>query len=66
MLLYNIIQVFFDGYNKRYKSDSTHAILDWTECNERVETFKREHIYKNIIETEIEDMSYPHLPIYSL
>ena len=41
-----VTQVFFDA-------------LDWKECTERVEKFKRQFIHQNIIDTEIDDMSYP-------
>ena len=49
----------FDAYNKKFGSDGSHEALDWKECTERVEEFKRQFIHQNIIDTEIDDMSYP-------
>jgi tRNA pseudouridine38-40 synthase len=49
--------VFFDSYNKKYASDGSHAALKWEECSERVEEFKKQHIHRSIIDTEIREMS---------
>jgi tRNA pseudouridine38-40 synthase len=56
-----VTQVFFDAYNKKFGSDGSHEALDWKECTERVEEFKRQFIHQNIIDTEIDEMSYPFL-----
>ena len=40
--------------------DVSHEPLDWPECEEKVEAFKKRHIYQSIIDSEIGDMSYPH------
>ena len=56
--------MFFDGYNKRFSSDGSHEVLDWVECEKKVEAFKREHIYQTIVDTEITDMSYPYSVSY--
>ena len=53
--------MFFDAYNKKFGSDGSHEALDWKECTERVEEFKRQFIHQNIIDTEIDEMSYPFL-----
>ena len=51
--------MFFDRYNIKYGSDGYHDALDWEEYSERVEHFKRWHIYQSVIDTEITEMSYP-------
>ena len=55
-------QVHFDGYNKRHASDGSHDPLKWEEYQEKIETFKKEHIHRNIIDTEINELSYPATP----
>ena len=55
-------QVFFDGYNRKFAVDASHEAVNWPECEERVEAFKRQHIYQSMIDTEITSMSYPHIP----
>ncbi|CAI8033220.1 tRNA pseudouridine synthase A [Geodia barretti] len=52
-----VTQVFFDAYNKKFGSDGSHEALDWKECTERVEEFKRQFIHQNIIDTDIDEMS---------
>ena len=54
-----VLQVHFDRYNKRYASDGSHEALQWDEHREKIEVFKREHVHQNIIDTEINEMSYP-------
>ncbi len=56
-------QVHFDAYNKKFGGDGTHEALDWSEYDDDVSTFKREHIYQDIINTEINDLSYPLLTL---
>ena len=51
--------MFFDRYNKKFCNDGSHEPLEWEECVESVEEFKRRHIHRRIIDTEIEEMSYP-------
>lgn len=53
------VQVHFDGYNRRYGSDGTHETLEWSEYDGEVLAFKRKHILQDIINTEINDLSYP-------
>ena len=53
-----VTQVFFDAYNKKFGSDGSHEALDWKECTE-IDEFKRQFIHQNIIDTEIDDTSYP-------
>ena len=55
-------QVHFDGYNRRHASDGSHDPLKWEEYQEKIETFKKEHIHRNIIDTEINELSYPATP----
>ena len=61
-LLFCLQQVFFDGYNRKFAVDASHEAVNWPECEERVEAFKRQHIYQSMIDTEITSMSYPHIP----
>ncbi len=49
----------FDGYNNRFGSDGSRERLEWDNLKEEIEEFKREHIYQTIIDTEVNDMSYP-------
>lgn len=52
-------QVHFEHYNVRIERDSIHELLDWTPYDAVVDKFKREHIYQSIINSEINEMSYP-------
>jgi len=56
--------VHFDRYNKRYGSDGSHEALEWEEHREKIEAFKREHIHQSIVDTEINEMSYPSVLSY--
>ncbi len=49
----------YDGYNRRYGGDGTHQPLLWTDNEEEVLAFKRDHIHQDIISTEVNDMWYP-------
>lgn len=49
--------VHFEKYNRRFGNDGFHESLDWTEKEENIEAFKKEHIYPTIIQTEIEEKS---------
>ena len=52
-------KVHFDGYNRRFASDGTREPLEWSEYKEEIEQFKREHIHQTIVDTEVNDLSYP-------
>ena len=52
------VQVFYEGYNRKFAADGTHEPLNWAECEERVELFKREHIHQTMIDSEISEKSY--------
>lgn len=52
-------QVHFERYNVRISGDGLHEPLDWTPYEEEIEKFKRENIHQSIIDTEIDEMSYP-------
>ena len=56
MALY--VQVFYEGYNRKFAADGTHEPLNWAECEEKVEVFKRQHIYQTMIDSEISEKSY--------
>ena len=58
LVLY-FIQVHFDGYNRRFARDGSREALEWSQHEEEIEQFKREHIYQTIIDTEVNEMSYP-------
>lgn len=60
-----VVQVHFDRYNKRYGSDGSHEALEWEEHREKIEAFKREHIHQSIVDTEINEMSYPSCSLIS-
>ena len=51
-------QVYYDYYNRKYGSDGCHKSLDWSEYDDKVEGFKRQHIHQHIIDTEVAEMSY--------
>ncbi len=55
----------FDGYNRRFGGDGTHESLDWSEYDAKIGAFKREHILQDIIDTEINQFSYPLIPGFS-
>ncbi|OCT98339.1 tRNA pseudouridine synthase A [Xenopus laevis] len=50
-------RVHFEKYNKRFGNDGLHDSLNWVEEEEKIEAFKKEHIYPTIIQTEIEEKS---------
>ncbi|XP_063820736.1 pseudouridylate synthase 1 homolog [Pseudophryne corroboree] len=50
-------RVHFEKYNQRFGNDGLHESLDWAEEEEKIEDFKRTHIYPTIIQTEIEEKS---------
>ena len=54
-----MIQVHFDQYNSRVCGDGVHELLEWTDYTDEVESFKKKHIFQTIIDTEIEELSYP-------
>ncbi|XP_017890874.1 tRNA pseudouridine synthase A [Ceratina calcarata] len=45
--------VHYGYYNERYGEDGIHETLDWKECDEDVERFYKDHILKDIVDTEI-------------
>ena len=49
----------------RIGGDGIHELLDWTPYDEKVEEFKRENIHQSIIDTEINEMSYPNVYVLS-
>ena len=53
------LQVHFDRYNQKFAGDGMHDPLDWTEYDDPIEQFKRDHIHQTIIDTEIMQLSYP-------
>ncbi|KAE8634891.1 hypothetical protein XENTR_v10002459 [Xenopus tropicalis] len=50
-------RVHFEKYNRRFGNDGLHESLNWTEEEEKIESFKKEHIYPTIIQTEIDEKS---------
>ncbi|XP_056389156.1 pseudouridylate synthase 1 homolog [Hyla sarda] len=50
-------RVHFEKYNRRFGNDGLHESLDWADEEDKIETFKKEHIYPTIIQTEIEEKS---------
>ncbi|XP_075424751.1 pseudouridylate synthase 1 homolog [Ascaphus truei] len=50
-------RVHFEKYNRRFGNDGLHDSLDWAEEEQKIEAFKKEHIYPTIIQTEIQEKS---------
>ncbi|MFT7796874.1 tRNA pseudouridine synthase A, mitochondrial [Arapaima gigas] len=50
-------RVHFEKYNKRFGGDGVHEALDWTQEEDKIASFKEEHIYPTIVETEREEKS---------
>ncbi|XP_053313390.1 pseudouridylate synthase 1 homolog [Spea bombifrons] len=50
-------KVHFEKYNRRFGNDGLHESLDWVEEDDKIESFKKEHIYPTIIQTEIQEKS---------
>lgn len=50
-------KLHFDGYNKRYGNDGQHEALDWSSIQDKLDKFKEERIFSEIIKTEIEECS---------
>ncbi|XP_048241100.1 tRNA pseudouridine synthase A-like isoform X2 [Haliotis rufescens] len=48
-------QLHYDGYNKRFGKDGMHEALDWSEYEDVLENFKKEHILSHIVKSEIEE-----------
>ncbi|XP_046551411.1 tRNA pseudouridine synthase A-like [Haliotis rubra] len=48
-------QLHYDGYNKRFGKDGMHEALDWSEYEEVLEKFKKEHILSHIVQSEKEE-----------
>ena len=54
--LYLILEnVHFDRYNRKFGSDGTHQVLEWTgeDIRRKIEDFKVENIFSVILETEL-------------
>ena len=52
------MQVFFDGYNRKFCNSGERDKLEWEELCPQIEEFKKGYIYRSILETEIKEMSY--------
>ncbi|KAJ4448987.1 hypothetical protein ANN_00379 [Periplaneta americana] len=52
-------EVHYDRYNQRFGKDGIHEPLDWEEVEADVKAFKEKFIFPTIIESEIEEKSYP-------
>jgi len=48
-------EVHFEAYNRRYGDDGIHETLEWDENEEEIEKFKRQYIYKHILDTDARD-----------
>ncbi|XP_015598839.1 tRNA pseudouridine synthase A isoform X2 [Cephus cinctus] len=46
-------QIHYDNYNERYGADGIHEKLDWLECKEEINTFKKNYIFKDIVDMEV-------------
>ena len=54
-----ILQVHYDKYNQRFGKDGIHDPLDWSEVGSEVTAFKEKFIFPTIVDTEIQEKSYP-------
>jgi len=45
-------KLHYDKYNRKYGKDGIHKPLEWPELEERIETYKHEYIFSNIIKKE--------------
>lgn len=57
--MYLFLQVHYGRYNQRFGKDGIHEPLDWSETEAEAVAFKENFIYPTIIQSEIEDKSYP-------
>ncbi|XP_067656614.1 pseudouridylate synthase 1 homolog [Haliotis asinina] len=48
-------QLHYDGYNKRFGKDGMHEALDWSEYEDVLEKFKKDHILSHIVQSEKEE-----------
>ena len=51
--------MYFDHYNARYANSGERERLEWDKYAEEVNKFKKEHIHRTIVETELREMPYP-------
>ncbi|TRY76985.1 hypothetical protein TCAL_15913 [Tigriopus californicus] len=62
-------EVHYERYNKRFGSDGIHEALTWDELQDDLESFKKDVIFADIIQTEKEERSMLdwgwNLPIHS-
>ncbi|XP_077286222.1 pseudouridine synthase 1 isoform X2 [Arctopsyche grandis] len=49
-------QVHYDRYNVRYGGDGFHEVLTWDDVKAEVDEFKKNHIYPNIVNTEVKEL----------
>lgn len=52
-------EVHYSRYNKKFGEDGIHENLTWSDCNDAVEAFKEKFILPTIVNTEINEKSYP-------
>ncbi|KAK2147485.1 hypothetical protein LSH36_550g02015 [Paralvinella palmiformis] len=52
-------RVHYDYYNKRFGDDGMHEPILWEKYESEINRFKEDYIYPTIIDTEIEERSYP-------
>nr|CAD7588232.1 unnamed protein product [Timema genevievae] len=52
-------EVHYDRYNQKFGQDGIHEVLSWQEFDKDVKDFKEKFIHPSILETEIQEKSYP-------
>nr|CAD7426269.1 unnamed protein product [Timema monikensis] len=52
-------EVHYDRYNQKFGKDGIHEVLSWQEFDKDVKDFKEKFIHPSILETEIQEKSYP-------
>ena len=58
-MCYYLFQVHYDWYNNKYGDNGFHEKLDFADVEEKVEEFRRNHIFPMLIKAEKEEKSYP-------
>uniref|UniRef100_A0A0X3Q5Z4 Pseudouridylate synthase 1 homolog n=2 Tax=Schistocephalus solidus TaxID=70667 RepID=A0A0X3Q5Z4_SCHSO len=50
-------KVDFTRYNTRFCNDGSHHPIDWNAYKEKMDVFKEEHIFRHIVQKEVEENS---------
>lgn len=50
-------QPHYDNYNKKFGQDGQRPSIEWSQLEDKVESFRRDHIERDIIDTELAEKS---------